>query len=86
MLNKIELLEELDLSLGVYYTLKQWATTSTIQIRGEIRQIEDIKTLPLFLYTDDEIREITTFIDNIKYNLPIEVKESIIKNIKVNLN
>lgn len=86
MLNKIELLEELDLSLGVYDTLKQWATTSTIQIRGEIRQIEEIKDLPLYLYSEQEISEIITTIDNIKYNLPQEVKESIIKNIKVNLN
>lgn len=85
MLNKFDLLEELDLSLGVYETLQQWATTSTIQIRGEIRQIEEIKDLPLYLYSEQEISEIITTIDKIKYNLPQEVKESIINTIKVNV-
>lgn len=86
MSSKIDLLEELELSLGVYETLQQYATTTAVEIRGKLTNIEDIKNLPIYLYSEQEIMAIIATIDKIHYNLPEVVRDSIINNIKATVN
>ena len=76
-------MEELELSLDVYDVLKQWANTNIVQIKGIEYNIEDLPYYPLYTLTEEEINHIIYQIDHITYHLPIEVKESIINNIKL---
>lgn len=76
-------IEELELSLDVYDVLKQWANTNIVKIKGTEYNIEDLPYYPLYTLTEEEINHIIYQIDHITYHLPIEVKESIINNIKL---
>lgn len=83
-MNREELIEDLELSLDMYFGLKQWTNTHTIKIRGKEISIEEIDIDTL---TNEEIVEITRFLDaNIKYNLPDVVGNSIVKNLGIKVS
>lgn len=83
-MNREELIEDLELSLDMYFELREWTNTHTIKIRGKEISIEEIDIDTL---TNEEIVEITRFLDtNIKYDLPDVVGNSIVKNLGIKVS